>query len=539
MTPDDTFKQQSNDNIRSEDESFGTVHSKSTRDSTAVRSSLSFRRRTVLRAVGGGMALGLFGSSPTSGAAASFGDGVNLQPSYFCRGDQNLGWGLMNQYPDIQTVRIEIEPFSFNEVSTTRDDAKRWIDEANSHGYEVIASYHHYPDNGSSNASALQTAADWWVDHYSYLSQDSPFTINMMNEWGDHSVTASQYASAYNDALSTVRSGTNYSGPIVCDAPGWGQETHRLADATSQIDDDNIICSVHVYPSGWNQEVNEALQPSHLDVVDETGYPCMIGEFGNWASSPSGADWSAIVDHAKSLGWPVIGWAWNGDGSGDPMNMSSPYWGDDCGATSYSASSYFDVVYNKLGNGGNGGDDTTAPSQPPNLSVTGTTSSSVSVSWDGSTDSGGSGLAHYAVSVDGLQDQTVSAGTTTATVDSLAAETSYEIGVSAVDGAGNASNTSTVTATTSTGDGAGDVLAEVEPSTTTATVGERITFQVADTSGDERWITALDWTFGDGTTATGWWNEHAYAVAGTYTVAVTATANDGDTTTDEVTITVS
>ncbi|RRJ31808.1 fibronectin type III domain-containing protein [Halocatena pleomorpha] len=527
MARNDTPELESNTDHRSD----GTTPRRNTVSPT-------LRRRSVLQALGTGVAFGLFGVGSTSGAPASFGDGVNLQPSYFCDGDQNLGWGLMNQYPDIQTVRIEIEPFSFNEIATTRDDAKRWIDEAASHGYDVIASYHHYPDNGSADSQALQSAADWWVEQYDYLTQDSSITINMMNEWGDHTVTAGQYASAYNDAISTVRDGTDYTGPIVCDAPGWGQETHRLADAVSQIDDDDLILSVHVYPSGWNQEANEALQPAHLDIVDETGYPCMIGEFGNWAANPSGADWSAIVDHAKSLGWPVIGWAWNGDGSDDPMNMSSPYWGNDCGATSYSASSYFNVVYDKLGSGGSG-DDTTAPSSPSNLSVTGTTNSSVSLGWDGATDTGGSGLSQYVITVDGSRDHTVSAGTTRTTVSGLSAGTSYEIGVRAVDGAGNESTAATVTATTAENGDSAELLAEIASSTTTAAVDERITFQVEDTSGSGQWITALDWAFGDGTTATGWWNEHAYDAAGTYTVALTATDNEDDTTTHEVTITVS
>lgn len=348
MTSNDASKSESNANNRSE--AIDTPH-----EDSAVPTTV--RRRSVLRTLGTGVALGLFGVGSTSGEPAAFGDGVNLQPSYYCDGEQNLGWELMDQYPDIQTVRIEIEPFDFDEVATTRADAKRWIDEAAGHGYDVIATYHHYPDNGAADSQALQAAADWWVEQYEYLSQDTSFTVNMMNEWGDHNVSADQYASAYNDAISTVRDGTGYTGPIVCDAPGWGQETHRLADAVTQIEDDDIICSVHVYPSGWNQEVNEALQPAHLDVVDETGYPCMIGEFGNWAANPSGADWSAIVDHATSLGWPVIGWAWNGDGSDDPMNMSAPYWGEDCGATAYSTSSYFDVVYDKLGSDGATGGD--------------------------------------------------------------------------------------------------------------------------------------------------------------------------------------
>ncbi|WP_436929469.1 fibronectin type III domain-containing protein [Halosimplex halobium] len=99
--------------------------------------------------------------------------------------------------------------------------------------------------------------------------------------------------------------------------------------------------------------------------------------------------------------------------------------------------------------------DTTAPPAPANLSVTGTTGSSVSVSWDAVTDEGGSGLESYVVSVDGEAARTVPAGTTSATVDGLSADTTYEVAVTAVDGAGNESAATTVTATTDASDDGG------------------------------------------------------------------------------------
>ncbi|WP_436926914.1 endo-1,4-beta-xylanase [Halosimplex amylolyticum] len=111
------------------------------------------------------------------------------------------------------------------------------------------------------------------------------------------------------------------------------------------------------------------------------------------------------------------------------------------------------------GDGGGSG-DTQPPTTPENLSVTSTTASTVTVSWDASTDNGTAGLDHYAVSVDGSQDQTAGAGMTTATVDGLSADTSYQIAVSAVDGADNESDAATVEATTGQSDdgGSGDAL---------------------------------------------------------------------------------
>lgn len=84
-----------------------------------------------------------------------------------------------------------------------------------------------------------------------------------------------------------------------------------------------------------------------------------------------------------------------------------------------------------------------------------------------------------------------------------------------------------------------DVNAELEPSTTSASVGERITFTVQDTTGTGTWLDSLEWEFGDGTTASGWWNAHTYDEAGTYAVALDATDSEGVTTTHEVTVTIS
>jgi hypothetical protein len=306
-------------------------------------------RRSVLKSLAAGTAGGIATYATTnsaSAAPASFADGVNLQPSYYCAGEMDLGWDLMGQYGDIGAVRIEIEP----DDEASLYQAKRWIEEASNRGYDVIATYHEVDQLGSSDPGALYAAADWWVDNYGYLSENAAFTINLMNEWGDHSVDQYQYADAYNDALSRVRD-SGYGGPVICDAPGWGQNVSAVARAASEITDENVIFSALLYDSAYNAYHGETLRPEHLDELDNTGYPCLIGEFGS--KHDGDADWSALTDHAKSLGWPVFGWAWNGDGRN--MNMVGPYWGDDCTADSYYETSYFDVVYEKLDSGGGGG----------------------------------------------------------------------------------------------------------------------------------------------------------------------------------------
>jgi mannan endo-1,4-beta-mannosidase len=167
-----------------------------------------------------------------------------------------------------------------------------------------------------------------------------------MNEWGSHNISAASYASAYNSAISIVRS--VYSGTIIIDIPGWGQETYTayqaIKTASTKITDTNIVLSCHLYPGDWNQGRNHWLQKSDLDDLSNTGRGCIIGEFGNGTSGSS--DWSGCVDYAKSKGWTVLGWCWNGDGGS--MNMVTPSWASNPSATSFSLSSYFSVVNNKL-----------------------------------------------------------------------------------------------------------------------------------------------------------------------------------------------
>jgi mannan endo-1,4-beta-mannosidase len=268
---------------------------------------------------------------------------VNIQASYFCSGNQDIGWTLMKANAKIQTVRIELDPTAQAGI----DDFKRWISEANANGLKVIATHHDADFNGSKDPASLLAAANWWKTNYATLAASGSFVVNLMNEWGDHSVTAQQYASAYNNAIAIVRQ--VYSGPIICDIPGWGQEYHVARDASALITDPNIIFSCHIYPGGFDS-VNGTPVRANIDVLASSGRPCLVGEFGSGGRGSS--DWSDLVDYAKSKGWTVLAWSWNGDGSKPTkMNMISPYWGDRnaCSVTNYSInSSYFNIVYNKL-----------------------------------------------------------------------------------------------------------------------------------------------------------------------------------------------
>ncbi len=100
--------------------------------------------------------------------------------------------------------------------------------------------------------------------------------------------------------------------------------------------------------------------------------------------------------------------------------------------------------------GGSSSTDTEPPSIPTNLAVTGTTSSTVSLSWTASTDN--IGVTAYEIYLDGVF-QTAVIGTS-ATINGLASSTTYSFYIIARDAAGNLSTASnSVNATTQAGSG--------------------------------------------------------------------------------------
>ena len=140
--------------------------------------------------------------------------------------------------------------------------------------------------------------------------------------------------------------------------------------------------------------------------------------------------------------------------------------------------------------------DTTAPSVPTGLASPGKTSSSVTLSWNASTDNaGGSGVAGYDVYRNG---GLVGSSTSTGYTDSgLAASTAYAYRVRARDNAGNPSAQGTqVSVTTSVGGGGGSkrVLGYFVQ---WGIYGRNYRVKNIDTSGSAAKLTHINYAFGN------------------------------------------
>ena len=185
--------------------------------------------------------------------------------------------------------------------------------------------------------------------------------------------------------------------------------------------------------------------------------PVWLGEFGTTLQSTTDQTWlRTLVQYlrptgqygADSFSWTF--WSWNPD-SGDTGGILN----DDWTTVNTTKDAYLAGIKAPAfatGGGGGGGGDTQPPSTPSGLTVTGTTTTSVSLSWTASTDNVGvTGYNVYRGTA-----KVGSATGTTFTDTGLSPSTAYTYTVTATDAAGNVSPASSAaTATTASGGGGG------------------------------------------------------------------------------------
>ena len=472
-------------------------------------------------------------------------------------GDDLTEWEVVNEAMHAYQLQIGVygdrintdEPWTGDVVPWTSQLLADWYSQAadviDANGYDLGIAvndfnqfaygytdnrYENEVDHINGNAVQLDTVglqAHVAARSGSYDSNDSPDgrisasqVVSEMNTWADHGASLK------------ITEFDTYNG----DAWNGDQERADVLENYLRGAFSHPGCDAFIMWGFWDGRHWENEAPLfYRDWSQKPAYDVWTGlVFDEWWTDVSGTtDGSGTYSTSAFLGEHEVTVSTDSDSTTQTVSVSGT------GGTS--------VTITVDGSGGGGG-DTRAPSTPTNLTATGVTSSSITVSWDGVTDNGSSGLDHYDISVDGSRDQQVGAGMTTATVSGLSAGTSYDVGVSAVDAAGNESDVATVTATTESGSGGGggggeqpggDLIASIDPGTTSASVGDTVQFWITDETSSGNWIASLEWDLGNGSTDSGWYADERYQSAGTYTVTLTATNDDGDATTDSVDVTIS
>jgi mannan endo-1,4-beta-mannosidase len=147
--------------------------------------------------------------------------------------------------------------------------------------------------------------------------------LNIANEAGDDKVTQDAFESTYKAAIDAIR-GSGFKGPLIIDAPQWGQDIDRLqASGPALITADplhNLMFSVHMWwsdPQGTR--VKQELQQSAA-----MNLPLVVGEFAQHAvylCDQSPFAYSVLLDeaHTHEIGW--LAWSWGGVLNSDCKGM--------------------------------------------------------------------------------------------------------------------------------------------------------------------------------------------------------------------------
>jgi endoglucanase len=244
-------------------------------------------------------------------------------------------------------------------------------------------------------------------------------------------------------------------------------------------------------------------------LFDSGTAPVWVGEFGTTLASTTDQVWlKTLVQYLRptaayggdSYQWTF--WSWNPD-SGDTGGILQGDWQTvDTVKDGYLAA--IKAPGFATGGSGNtgGGPDTTPPTAPANLAVTGTTSSSVSLSWTAATDN--VGVTGYDV----YRGPTLAGTTagTTFTDTGLTPATAYSYTVKAFDAAGNLSAASAaVTATTpSAGGDAGCTAAYAVTNAWSNGFTATVTVTNTGTAATTTWH--VTWTWPGNQVITNSWN---------------------------------
>jgi mannan endo-1,4-beta-mannosidase len=372
--------------------------------------------------------------------------------------------------------------------------------------------------------SINQVVSDYWTDPadglLNVLQGEEEFVlINIANEPVGNN-NAAQWINQTTSAIQAMRA-HGYDHTLVVDAPNWGQDWQFfMRDNATQIANadpqDNTLFSIHMYEVfGQASAIT-----NYFNAFQTANLPLIVGEFGN-AHNGQNVDEDTIMAEAQARGIGWLAWSYSGNTDGlldqtigfNPSNLTA--WGQRVfnGPNGIAATAQCASVFTNCG-GGPG--PTNPPSAPTGVTVTGSTATSVSLSWTAST-----GATSYQVQrATGASGGTFAsvgtvAGTSFVNNTGVAANTTYRYRVTASNSAGTSPPSNTVTVTTpGAGTGGGcTAVATVQTQWGNGYVVQPVTVTNTGTSPTNGWT--VSFTLPSGHSIAGSWNAQLTPSTGT------------------------
>ncbi|WP_226021760.1 cellulase family glycosylhydrolase [Halomicrobium salinisoli] len=332
--------------------------------------------------------------------------------------------------------------------------------------YTAEATETYNQENDESYGMPDDVVPNFWETVAPEFAEDEHVIYELFNEptrpghYGDDEAAWSAWKEAAQPWVDLVQEHAPAT-PLVIGSPRWTSVPHIAPQ--DPFEGDNLIYAGHIYPDNGYPESegpdgSGPFDPTYGEPANDV--PIWITEFG-WdpeggnidkgENSGFGTRFREWVESYENMSWT----AWCFDDTWAPTMFSSP---------TQDASTPWSLKDGEEQHGGfikewlaerrddmipeNPVDDGQAPPTPTGLAVDDATEISVAVSWTGVEDRGEAGLSHYRLLVEGEEVRRVAAGTTEATVSDLSPGSSYEVGVAAVDDAGNESSVATTNAQT-------------------------------------------------------------------------------------------
>ena len=196
-------------------------------------------------------------------------------------------------------------------------------------GLKAIVELH--DATGGTTTDSLNTCVNYWVrsDVLTVMKNHPKAWLNIANEWGPANSTV--WRDGYKSAISKIRT-AGYTGTIVIDAGGWGQDKNDILnyalDVYNSNTNKNVIFSIHMYGS-WN---NNSDIDSFLSSCKSKGIPIIIGEFGyNYNSGNNNlgckVDVAHLLSYCKQNKIGFLAWSWAGNDSANAWLDMTNNWG--------------------------------------------------------------------------------------------------------------------------------------------------------------------------------------------------------------------
>lgn len=197
-----------------------------------------------------------------------------------------------------------------------------------------------HDNTGSNDTDTLLNSARYYVrnDVKAVLQKYAPYVIiNIANEWGDYSLSSSDYVSSYIKAVKIIRDG-GLQNLLMIDASDWGKNISVIANNGRKILETdpyrNICFSAHAYSASNYWKLN-ADYNSHLNSVISKNLCLVIGEFG-WDALSTYYDPQQLCNvdaprlmqtcHDNNVGY--IAWSWYGNDAANKVLDICNSWSD-------------------------------------------------------------------------------------------------------------------------------------------------------------------------------------------------------------------